>query len=62
MAKNNLTVSGSGMKRFNSMFNNPRPVYGYISAAGFLQSVLGCLTMVIANAIVRKMDRESALF
>jgi len=47
---------------FNSMFNNPRPVYGYISAAGFLQSVLGCLTMIAANAIVRKVDRESALF
>ena len=47
---------------FNSMFNNPRPVYGYISAAGFLQSVLGCLTMIVANAIVRKVDKESALF
>jgi putative aldouronate transport system permease protein len=44
------------------MFNNPRPVYGYISAAGFLQSVLGCLTMIVANAIVRKVDKESALF
>jgi len=47
---------------YNSMFNNPRPVYGYISAAGFLQSVLGCLTMVAANAIVRKVDSDSALF
>ena len=47
---------------FNSMFNNPRPVYGYISAAGFLQSMLGCLTMIAANAIVRKVDNESALF
>ena len=47
---------------FNSMFNNPRPVYGYISAAGFLQSVLGCLTMIAANAIVRRVDNESALF
>ncbi len=47
---------------YNSMFNNPRPVYGYISAAGFLQSVLGCLTMIAANAIVRKVDNESALF
>ena len=47
---------------YNSMFNNPRPVYGYISAAGFLQSVLGCLTMITANAIVRKVDNESALF
>ena len=47
---------------YNSMFNNPRPVYGYISAAGFLQSVLGCVTMIVANAIVRKVDNESALF
>jgi len=47
---------------FNSMFNNPRPVYGYISAAGFLQSTLGCLTMIIANAVVRKIDKDSALF
>jgi len=44
------------------MFNNTRPVYGYISAAGFLQSVLGCLTMIAANAIVRKVDSESSLF
>ena len=34
----------------------------FISAAGFLQSVLGCLIMIVANAIVRKVDRESALF
>jgi putative aldouronate transport system permease protein len=47
---------------YNSMFNNPRPVYGYISAAGFLQSMLGCLTMIAANAIVRRVDNESALF
>lgn len=47
---------------YNSMFNNPRPVYGYISAAGTLQSVLGCLTMLIANGIVRKTDRDNALF
>lgn len=47
---------------YNSMFNNPRPVYGYISAAGFLQSMLGCLTMIGANAIVRRVDNDSALF
>ena len=47
---------------YNSIFNSSRPVYGYISAAGFLQSVLGCLTMLAANAIVRKVDEESALF
>ena len=47
---------------YNAMFNNKRPVYGYISAAGFLQSVLGCITMLVANGIVRKIDNESALF
>ena len=47
---------------FNSIFNNPRPVYGYISAAGALQSVLGCLTMLLANWIVRRVDRDNALF
>lgn len=47
---------------YNCIFNNSRPVYGYISAAGFLQSALGCMTMIVANAIVRKVDNESALF
>lgn len=47
---------------YNSIFNNSRPVYGYISAAGALQSVLGCLMMLLANGIVRKVDRENALF
>ena len=47
---------------FNALFNNPRPVYGYVSAAGFLQSVLGCITMVVANGIVRKVDESSSLF
>ncbi len=47
---------------YNAMFNNPRPMYGYISAAGFLQSALGCATMLIANAIVRRIDNDSALF
>lgn len=47
---------------YNSIFNNSKPVYGYISAAGALQSVLGCLMMLLANGIVRKVDREDALF
>ena len=47
---------------YNSIFNNPKPVYGYISAAGALQSVLGCLMMLLTNGIVRKVDRENALF
>ena len=32
------------------------------SAAGFFQSVLGFITVMIVNLIVRKVDRESALF
>ena len=47
---------------YNAIFNNPRPVYGYISAAGALQSVLGCLMMLLANGVVRRVDRENALF
>ena len=46
---------------YNSIFNNPRPVFGYISAAGALQSMLGCVTILTANMIVRRIDRESAL-
>lgn len=47
---------------YNSLFNSTIPTYGYASAAGFLQSVLGCLTLVTANAIVRKVDNENAFF
>jgi putative aldouronate transport system permease protein len=47
---------------YNSIFNNSRPVFGYISAAGALQSVLGLVMMLLANGIVRKMDRDNALF
>ncbi len=46
---------------YNSIFNNPRPVYGYISAAGALQSLLGCVTILLTNLLVRRMDRENAL-
>ena len=46
---------------YNSIFNNPRPVYGYISAAGALQSLLGCVTILLTNFIVRRIDRENAL-
>jgi len=35
---------------------------GRASAAGFLQSVLGFILILIVNAIVRKVDEESALF
>ena len=35
---------------------------GRSSAAGFLQSVLGFILVLAANAIVRKIDEENALF
>ena len=47
---------------YNALFNSPIPTYGFASAAGFMQSVLGCITLVTANAIVRKVDNENAFF
>ncbi|MEE1199928.1 MAG: ABC transporter permease subunit [Christensenellales bacterium] len=47
---------------YNALFNSSIPTYGYASAAGFLQSVLGCLTLIGANAIVRRVDSENAFF
>ena len=35
---------------------------GMASAAGLYQAVLGCITVFTANLIVRKIDREKALF
>jgi len=35
---------------------------GMSSAASFLQSVCGCITILIANAIVKKVDEENAFF
>ena len=35
---------------------------GMSSAAGLLQSVVGCFCILITNGIVRKMDPDSALF
>ena len=34
---------------------------GMAAAAAFVQSVAGCITILTANAIVRKIDRESAM-
>lgn len=47
---------------YNAMFNSSKPVYGYISATGFLQSVLGCATLLLANLAVRRLDEDSSLF
>ena len=35
---------------------------GRSSAAGFLQSILGFVLVMITNMITRKIDKESALF
>ncbi len=47
---------------YNSLFNTSRPVYGYVSATGFLQSVLGCATLIVANTVVKRIDDDSSLF
>ena len=47
---------------YNSLFKSTIPTYGYASAAGFIQSVLGCLTLLAANSIVSKVDKENAFF
>ena len=47
---------------YNSLFKSTIPTYGYASAAGFIQSVLGCLTLLAANAIVSRVDKENAFF
>ena len=47
---------------YNSLFKSTIPTYGYASAAGFIQSVLGCLTLLAANAIVSKVDKENEFF
>ncbi|MBR4341925.1 MAG: sugar ABC transporter permease [Lachnospiraceae bacterium] len=35
--------------------------FSYSSAAAFLQSAVGCVLLIVANVIVSKMDKESAL-
>lgn len=38
--------------------NNP----GMSGAAGFIQAIVGCVLVVAANALIRKIDRDSAIF
>lgn len=48
---------------YNSLFHSGgRPQYNYASAAGLLQSVLGCITLFTANAVVKRIDADSAFF
>ena len=43
------------------MLNSPSVTIGQTSAASMFQAVVGCITILSANAIVRKFDRSSAL-
>ena len=45
---------------YNALMNNND--YAMSSAASVYQSVVGCITLVIANAIIRKIQPESAMF
>jgi putative aldouronate transport system permease protein len=45
---------------FKALMGNPN--YGFAAAAGLLQSVFGLITILIANAVVRRIDAENALF
>jgi putative aldouronate transport system permease protein len=36
--------------------------FGMSSAVGLFQSVMGLIFVIIANAVTRKMSKESALF
>ncbi|MCL2812353.1 MAG: ABC transporter permease subunit [Clostridia bacterium] len=47
---------------FNSLFNTNRPVYGYVSASGFLQSALGCIMLLLANSTIKRFDPDSSMF
>ena len=44
---------------YKSLMQNAN--FSYSSAASFLQSIVGCILLIISNVIVSKMDKESAL-
>ena len=43
------------------MLTSPSVTLGQTSAASMFQAVVGCITILSANAIVRKFDKSSAL-
>lgn len=48
---------------YNSLFNSGgKPQYNYATAASFLQSTLGCITLLLSNVIIRRIDPDSGLF
>ena len=44
---------------YKSLMQNAN--FSYSSAASFLQSIVGCILLIISNMIVKKIDKESAL-
>ncbi len=47
---------------YNAIMGSNRPQYNVASATSFLQSTLGCLTLLIANGVARRIDSDSSLF
>lgn len=47
---------------YKALFGATRPQYNVSSAASFMQSALGCLTLVIANRVVKRFDEDAGLF
>lgn len=45
---------------YNALMNQNNP--GMSAAAGFIQAIVGCVLVVAANALIRKISREDAIF
>lgn len=45
---------------YNALMNQNNP--GMSAAAGFIQSVVGCILVILANALIRKISKEDAMF
>lgn len=45
---------------YNALMNQNNP--GMSAAAGFIQSVFGCILVILANALIRKISKEDAMF
>lgn len=45
---------------YNALMTQNNP--GMSAAAGFIQSVVGCILVVLANALIRKISKEDAMF
>ena len=45
---------------YNALMNQNNT--GMSSAAGFMQAIVGCIMVVSANAIIRKVSKENAIF